>query len=133
MHKNFVEFGCKRVMGTKRLLPPVENESLLVREKCARNVLECDSNVNENGGSMQLLKAIYVQNERSLDADNVTEQDAELQDYPSMRGNADNVCFALGDRFEKLSEDIRLFFVEKKGHASTNDVLIKFKALFFFI
>lgn len=37
---------------------------------------------------------------------------------------------AMGDRFEKLAEEIKKFLVSNKGRATTNDILTKFKVYF---
>jgi uncharacterized protein YgbK (DUF1537 family) len=34
---------------------------------------------------------------------------------------------ALGDKYEKLAEDIRKFFVSKGGRSTSNEVVTKFK------
>uniref|UniRef100_A0A914DQK6 DNA repair and recombination protein RAD54-like n=1 Tax=Acrobeloides nanus TaxID=290746 RepID=A0A914DQK6_9BILA len=74
-----------------------------------------------------LLKAIRTRKAKMMEEDpsNSIEMDTEIRDYPSLAPVAP--VNALGDRFEKLAEEIRIFFVSRNGQATTKDVLEKFK------
>uniref|UniRef100_A0A915ECN9 DNA repair and recombination protein RAD54-like n=1 Tax=Ditylenchus dipsaci TaxID=166011 RepID=A0A915ECN9_9BILA len=97
------------------------------------NIQSESSNKSTASGS-SLLQSIRLRKEKMLD-NNLPSSGQEqsnmegetLQNYPSLVSQLRPHTFTTGDRYEKLAEDVRAFFVKQNGRASTSEVLFKFK------
>ncbi|KAI6191164.1 hypothetical protein M3Y97_00198300 [Aphelenchoides bicaudatus] len=51
----------------------------------------------------------------------------EIRNFPSLIPTQKKLDISLGDKYEKLAEDIRQFFISKDGTATTSEIVGKFK------
>ncbi|CAG9540188.1 unnamed protein product [Cercopithifilaria johnstoni] len=79
----------------------------------------------KSGGS--LLNAIRQRKQRTLDIQEIADEEDSEEHYPSLLNAAEASNLKKTGKYDKLAEDIRLFMVHRKGQALTDEILQGFK------
>ncbi|CAD5235186.1 unnamed protein product [Bursaphelenchus xylophilus] len=137
-HSDFVRHACsnepskKSIFGRKRTVLTDELEEASKEEEEKLPAMFNGGLKNSVGAlsSTELFSEIKKKRAEQMDdhvvVDAVDQNDESVL-YPSLAQNKKKPDYALGDEYEALAEDIRLFFVSRNGRATTGELLDKFK------
>ncbi|MCP9264891.1 DNA excision repair protein ERCC-6 [Dirofilaria immitis] len=81
---------------------------------------------NNSGGN--LLDAIRRRKQRTLDMQEIANEEYLEEHYPSLINATETSGLKKTNKYDNLAEDIRLFMVHRKGKALTNEILQSFKS-----
>ncbi|KAI1730284.1 hypothetical protein Ddc_02974 [Ditylenchus destructor] len=126
LHNEFVQHA-----STSSVTQP----KIFGRKKASGTATSAISATSKSDGSgSSLLQAIRMRKEKLLDTNaNVNESseesaEDEIRNYPSLESQLKPRSVEFGDRYEKLANEIKTFFLKQRDHrASTNEVLSRFK------
>ncbi|KAI1718916.1 DNA repair protein rhp26 [Ditylenchus destructor] len=126
LHNEFVQHA-----STSSVIQP----KIFGRKKAPGATMSAISAASKSDGSgSSLLQAIRMRREKLLDTNaNVNESseesvEDEIRNYPSLESQLKPRRVEFGDRYEKLANEIKSFFLKQRDHrASTNEVLSRFK------
>ncbi|KAI6210840.1 hypothetical protein M3Y96_00370600 [Aphelenchoides besseyi] len=145
-HENFVQHACassssKSVFGRRKATIPTEEEKKRNDEEDSSDQLPSMFNGGmkqsgrRSGGTLsssELSNAIKKRRMEQLEdltaCDDEANLDPETRMYPSLAAKEKKLDITLNDKYEKLAEEIRLFFVSRDGRSTSNEVVSRFKS-----
>ncbi|KAI6226799.1 DNA excision repair protein ERCC-6 [Aphelenchoides besseyi] len=143
-HENFVQHACassKSVFGRRKATIPTEEEKKPDDDEDPNDQLPSMFNGGmkqigrRSGGTLsssELSNAIKKRRMEQLEeltaCDDEANLDPETRMYPSLAAKEKKLDISLNDKYEKLAEEIRLFFVSRDGRSTSNEVVSRFKS-----